>query len=241
MVLRRAPYENAYLGTFIFTLGVLSRVHNPEDESLVVPTLVQQTPHDQPLGDLLAEWGTRHVLLEFKRFEEDVQTEPYEKPSKWERVTTWAATHPEHSCPEALTHAHWVAWGDASVPDLIFLPYSTISDGPRQARDSAMSLDGFIRDMLDQANKMHTVGVAWKDLKEYLEWLSRGTGGTRQPDVICGFLVSVDAKGKIALAPYDRLIDIERTVGGRVRQKGQSPAVKTVKPTTARRGSRKHG
>jgi hypothetical protein len=68
------PYENVYIGAFVFALGYAAREKNmrPTD---TYAQLLQQTPGDRPLGDLLTSWEGRSFVFEFKRREAGLQSE----------------------------------------------------------------------------------------------------------------------------------------------------------------------
>jgi hypothetical protein len=208
------PYENAYLGAFIFTMGVLARDRRPKDESFKVPTILQQTPHDKPLGDLLASWGARHFLLEFKRFERNVQYEISEKDRKWSQVQSWGMSNRPHSVqPVETPQAHFVAWGTGkrSPPDLFFMPYWAICEGPKQT-GVRKSLADFISDLLDL---FPGIGTSLEELNTYLAHLSSTDGsGGRPLDTIGGFLISVTKEGQVSLVRCDHQLDLRRSYGG---------------------------
>ena len=65
---KNAPYENIYIGNFIYSLGYLSAKFNESSEDAGVH-LIQQTPNDKKWADLLTRWQGKFFILEFKREE----------------------------------------------------------------------------------------------------------------------------------------------------------------------------
>ena len=201
----KAPYENTYIGLFIFTLGVLAGRAEPDNERLVVPTLLQQTPKDGPLGDVLSEWGGRAFLIEFKRFESLVQNELFDKPKKHQRLSRWRAEHTGDSV-SVPDRGHWIGFGSEpdQPPELSFIRYGDVRPEPEQA-ERRLSLEQFAAEVRSSTG---AVGVAWAEFEPYLDHLAaadpQGAAGSVQ-----GFLVSVRADGSIGVASYN---------GGRVQE-----------------------
>jgi hypothetical protein len=58
-------YENMYIGSFIYTLGVIAGMTSNNISDSV--NLFQQTPYDIPFDDLVADWQGKKFIIEFKR------------------------------------------------------------------------------------------------------------------------------------------------------------------------------
>lgn len=78
-------YENIYIGHFIYACGRVSGQHSSRHYESV--NLLQQTPGDKLLGDLMMSEGVRCLLVEFKRSAEDMKTET-EKPLRQKLITS---------------------------------------------------------------------------------------------------------------------------------------------------------
>lgn len=59
-------YENVVIGNFLYGLGFAVRAHRPSEASAGVVNLLQQTPADKLLGDLLLTFPGAVRLIEFK-------------------------------------------------------------------------------------------------------------------------------------------------------------------------------
>jgi hypothetical protein len=67
-------YENMLSGAFIYSLGVIAGKRSGVE---VVDSInfFQQTPYDKPIGDLLADWGGKNFIVEFKKSTNEIKTE----------------------------------------------------------------------------------------------------------------------------------------------------------------------
>lgn len=59
-------YENVVIGNFLFALGFAMRAQQPSGKTVSVVNLLQQTPADTQLGDLLLRFPGVMRLIEFK-------------------------------------------------------------------------------------------------------------------------------------------------------------------------------
>lgn len=61
-------YENVLSSSFIYSLGAIAGKNSEPNEILQDSiNFFQQTPTDQRIGDLLANWGGKNFIVEFKR------------------------------------------------------------------------------------------------------------------------------------------------------------------------------
>ena len=67
-------YENMLSGAFIYSLGLIAGKRQGVE---VVDSInfFQQTPYDKPIGDLLADWGGKNFIVEFKKSTNEIKTE----------------------------------------------------------------------------------------------------------------------------------------------------------------------
>lgn len=70
----KLPYENVYLGNFIFALGHQAARTNKGLIDKAVQ-LVQQTPDETKLNDLFINWSGKNFIFEFKRNAEKIAME----------------------------------------------------------------------------------------------------------------------------------------------------------------------
>ncbi len=68
------PYENTLIGYFLYLLG-----YRASEEGYAIskmsPNLLQQTPLDKTLGDLMLNTDSRYILIEFKRSHKEIKDE----------------------------------------------------------------------------------------------------------------------------------------------------------------------
>lgn len=169
------PYENLYLGAFVFALGVAAGKSGQSINDSCAQ-LLQQTPGDKPIGDLLAVWEGRSFIFEFKRRESGVKTERHKSyctkqcPEDCNEHRNFIFDYLECSTNEKLLEkslkCHFVAFGgESEKPSLSFMPYAKILDNKKQGnRDS---LEEFTSKMLLNSS----LGLIKGEFEEYYNFL----------------------------------------------------------------------
>ncbi len=212
----RLLYENQYIGAFIYALGVVSGRRNQGDIGAF--SLLQQTPADAGLADMLAQWSGRCFLWEFKRDRSEIREEA-RKPAK-NKVLTELLKDKNRTQKLTGDQCHFLACGKETTAqcgrtvDLEFFPYS-LALAPQEASALSwpMSLEGFVKNIVSADGEAPgKLGVDVGSFDEYVAFLQRCTG---YPPGVNGVVVKIDGKGKAMLVRFDgleALRDIAKTM-----------------------------
>lgn len=185
----KQPYENVYLGNFIFALGFqAARTKKGLSDKFV--QLVQQTPDESKLNDLFVNWSGKSFIFEFKRSLDKVSTE-LEKEAK--KSLNECLNSPENQRALKLSSkSHFLGFGMES--GLGFVPYSTI----HERIERYYLLDKFC---LAIVSGEYELGLNYEELKEYLAFIERATHSTTEG---CGgFVLNVADDGSLNMVPFD--------------------------------------
>lgn len=137
-----SPYENVIIGNFLYALGLaMGRQSMPVDGCV---NLLQQTPADPALGDLMLQFPGVWRLIEFKRDGGD------QKKEDQKRSIFLAATNPRRGMAylrEVSKQVHWYADPQESHEqfNLRVRPYLDPQD------DLAIPMMSFAQDIVEQA------------------------------------------------------------------------------------------
>ena len=195
------PFETAYIGSVLFTLGFLSGKQPDAKLSNKAVCQLQQKPYDTLLGELFTAWQGRNFLIEFKRAQSEVTRELY-KPDRRRLLATLA--HPEHKAMRELaSRLHFLGFGaqdDNGQRDLGFIPYALIPEF-RSGVCDIMLLNHFCLKLL-RSGKDATLGGTAAELQAYLDFMEdeeligEATG-------FSGFIINISDSG-IKLIDADR-------------------------------------
>lgn len=117
----KLAYENTLIGFFLYSLGYYTAENNYYI-SRFSPNLLQQTPADKELGDLLINSTSQYLLIEFKRSVSELYTELSKKRSVIECMI-------EKELHELSSDCHYLSYG-STVEDrieLVFMHYLDVS------------------------------------------------------------------------------------------------------------------
>ncbi|MCO7247532.1 hypothetical protein [Halomonas sp. Mc5H-6] len=187
----KQPYENVYLGNFIFALGFQAAQTEKglSDKSV---QLVQQTPDEQKLNDLFINWSGKSFIFEFKRNPDKVSTE-LEKEAK--KLLNESLNSPANEEVLALSNkSHFLGFG--LERGLGFIPYSTIHNDI----DSYCPLDEFC---LALVGGEHDFGLSYDELTKYLAFIASATKSTT--DGCGGFILNISDDGCLNMIPFDNV------------------------------------
>jgi hypothetical protein len=201
----KPPYENVYIGSFIYALGYLSGKKNSRSGDASAH-LIQQTPDDKKWGDLVNRWQGRYFLLEFKREAEGCLQERKKKYCKKGKCNKHCKIHfstyftaiSDSNNTELKTiadKAHFIGFGTRLINGrtIRFFPYSDIPDDVQSLSEiETVPLNDFCNNIVDGK-----LGVDHISFSEYLSFLANcvkenATGST-------GFIVNIDNKGNVNL------------------------------------------
>ncbi len=197
------PYENVYIGTFLFSLGFAFRARNPTRASPVSIDLYQQTRKgEQLVGDLLTSVGGKVLIIEFKRSCDSLNSE-LKKPNRANLRALLSEGH-DMRFADISRRCHFLAFAsvdESGTQCLFYKPYSEMLN--EAVCHPAVSDEEFISKYLDMNS--FDVGVQPEDFKYYLLQLKQTGGGS------CGGLaVSVGEDGIRSFVAFQDLGDLEQ-------------------------------
>ncbi len=211
----KAPYENIYIGNFIYSLGYLSGKKNEKSEDAGVH-LIQQTPDDKKWADLLTRWKGKYFILEFKREEKGCKQELRKKYCKKNECTSKCEEHRSTyfsdiklsnnaTLKEIADKAHFIGFGEKvdEGRTITFLPYSTITFVDEFERDLLISLNDLCNSLI--------CGNKGADVDEFSEYMSFLAACVKEDaDGASGFIVNIDDNGNIHLVDLEDVNDVAR-------------------------------
>lgn len=177
-----SPYENVIIGNFLYALGLaMGRQSMPVDGCV---NLLQQTPADPALGDLMLQFPGVWRLIEFKREGGD------QKKEDQKRSIFLAATNPRRGrthLREVSKQVHWYADPQESHEqfNLRVRPYLDPQD------DLAVPMMSFAQGIVEQACSGQFTDE--DELADYMAIIKTFAGARRFS--AAGLLVGVSAAG----------------------------------------------
>jgi hypothetical protein len=197
-------YENLVVGNFLFALGLQIGAHRADGSPPGLGVhLLQQTPLDMVLGDVLLAGPRSVALLEFKRAA-DRRLKERDKLLKLNALLE----HPSFQTLRDTSRNMHFYIETRDVLDAGFsrvLPYLDLTMG-----GGGSSLEEFISDMVSRATCSRALVEAQiVACQRYLELVCVCQGRTYNPSP--GLLLGVDGDGRIAFAPVDDVRDLRST------------------------------
>jgi hypothetical protein len=193
-------YENIVIGNFLYGLGYAVRANQTSDVTVSAINLLQQTPADKILGDMLLAFPGVVRLLEFK-------TQDNRSRKELERHQKIALGVEQHR--ELLATSRKMHWYIETRPDPVkgvvarIVPYL---DAFPRLPEKVDSLDAFITRIAREV----TAGNALQDADDertYLRWIKITAG---EGEVGTGGLVMIaDENGTLRYAPLNDLIELQ--------------------------------
>ncbi|SEK06033.1 hypothetical protein [Paraburkholderia diazotrophica] len=118
------PYENIVIGNFLYSLGLTVGQLSGKDVRPMCINLLQQSPMDRPLGDVLVENAGITRLIEFKR----EQNESVKEETK--RLKLSRALQGDSRMQSVSREIHWYIETSESVANLVsrVVPYLDFAD-----------------------------------------------------------------------------------------------------------------
>lgn len=195
-------YENVFIGTFIFSLGVKvgqRGMNNPFVPAAV--SLFQQTPADTFLGDLFTSFGGRNLLIEFKANKLDKDEKELGKILELRD----ALAKEKNIELKKISHiCHYFAQCTISTQctDIDFRPYLLANTQSGNSNE----LNAFI-DMILDGN----AGVEGEQFGKYVELL-RGIYSDGRSSSTGGLLMNIDENGNAVYIASANLGDLLETI-----------------------------
>ncbi|EHU5134608.1 hypothetical protein [Vibrio parahaemolyticus] len=214
----KEPYENIYIGNFIYTLGFLSGKKNKSSNEAGVH-LIQQTPDDKEWADLLSRWKGSYFLFEFKKQEKGCKSERHKKYCKdqcpgecYEHRSSYydlINTEKFANYKETADKSHFIGFGvnNGKNRDLEFIPYASVIDSDIQNKTNVKNLTQLCHLI---TNKDESVGVDGKTFNNYLKFLNACIGGKKS--AAGGFIVNIDYKGNVNLVELKHISQLAKNL-----------------------------
>lgn len=203
----RQPYENVYIGNFIYTLGYLAgqRGVNIATTSM---QLLQQTPADCSIGDLLTKWGGKNFIFEFKRSEKRVQHE-LKKDHKNRLINTINRSN-QTKFLDISKKCHFVVFPFeiAEKTTLNFMRYVDIRNQAIQSHGQCFDMTTFCNHLL---NQNVDIGSGYQEFSEYLDYIATFSDADSS-EGFTGVIVNVTNKGEINMFEIDNLKILSHTI-----------------------------
>jgi len=185
----KQPYENVYIGNFIFALGYhAAQTKNGLSNKAV--QLVQQTPDEELLNDLFFNWAGRNFIFEFKRNVKKVKTE-FEKTEKL-KLNTALNTPSNIQFSNLSKKSHFLGFGFEE--GIGFIPYKDIKEPIEQC----FYLDTFCKELLSNDSEL---GITHDELRLYLSFIRESTDSSSEG---CGgFIFNISTDGSLNMVPFE--------------------------------------
>jgi len=195
-----SPYENIIIGNFLYGLGLAIGKRPKEVEGCV--NLLQQTPLDKALGDVMLQFPGAWRLIEFKRVGANLTKE------KVKLHTYRGATRRDQDLRRASLRTHWfVETGQHLIDELgnsefrmMVRPYLELEE------HGGITLEAFAEQVVDDAR--HGT-VRQKELDLYLRLIR--LFGCLDGYETSGLLVGVSSAGGLVYLPLDDIADLNAT------------------------------
>lgn len=163
------PYENIVIGNFLYSLGLTIGQLSADNVRPMCVNLLQQSPMDRPLGDLLVENAGVTRLIEFKR-EQNESLKEEAKRLKLSRALV------DNSYMQAISRdIHWYIETSEKVASLVsrVVPYLDFADDKAAATTletftESVGLDAVQREIDEETHSAY---------KQYLKLVAYSHGG----------------------------------------------------------------
>lgn len=203
----KQPYENIYIGTFLFTLGYMFRDKSKKINNGVGIELYQQTRDgERTIGDLLTSVGGKNIIIEFKRQEKEIKEELTKKSKK--KLREKLSENLDKRFNAISSNCHFLSipapYKNTNKFALGFTPYIKIVEKDKDGLN-LMGINDFCSNYLDV--QPSSVGVDHADFAYYLKELTKISNGT------CGGLaISIDDSGIKAAVVFEDVRDLQKSI-----------------------------
>lgn len=186
------PYENIIIGNFLYGLGLaMGAQPRPAAGSI---NLLQQTPLDRPLGDVMVHYPGALRLIEFKRTQADWGKEQ----AKYQSLTSALSARPHLF--DVSRQVHWFVESGKLIDARPYLDLNAASDKGVSLEDFAAAV---VKDGLGAQAFSPSV------LHEYLNAVATFAGVRDR--MAPGLLVTVDGTGTLRYVAVENILDLRIT------------------------------
>lgn len=204
-------YENIIIGNFLFALGYAISSKNGNAPFTTKISLIQQTPADRLLGDLMASLNNHIYLIEFKEASNRSNKER-QKCLNLKRILN------QPGCKDLLAISRKMHWYiETSVTKKSFNQQTLISHiGPYLDMElkTQRQPDVFAQFIEHIANEVSqpTTEKNIADCELYLQFVRKTLGGNSAFGT-GGLLLAVNSVGEISYLPMEDLMELRMTYG----------------------------
>lgn len=207
-------YENIYIGSFIYQLGVEAEKQNVVNNSSV--NLFQQTPSDKTLSDLITGINGKFLILEFKnervdskeKIKYDTLKKRLEDPLDFDAIDIKSIGE---SC-------HYLAIGKDN--NIKFYNYINYFNEKLEAKEYSNFIRDYMATKTDKDivmdypnNAQNSIGISnGRKFKQYLEFLQETYLKTGGGNSTSGLIVVKNDNGEIGLIPTDNIEELVLTL-----------------------------
>jgi hypothetical protein len=196
----RDPLENVTIGNFLYGLGLSMGSRAGDRAPAGCVNLLQQTPLDRRLGDVMLEYPCVFRLIEFKRRAADLRKELLKL------RTLKAALKRQPDLVEVSREVHWYAETFESSPEFTFTARRYLN--LRKRDEVPLGFVDFVNGIVDQAlNTGRQTDLAL--IAEYLEAVAIFAG--KASGTYSGMLVSIGPNGGVRYVVVSDIRDVRLT------------------------------
>jgi hypothetical protein len=192
-------YESVVIGNFLYGLGASVRAKSKSETVISSINLLQQTPADTELADVLIKFSGLVRIVEFKTFE---NKDPKEY-IKWTKLN--AALKSREDLIPVSRSVHWFVETDPQEESFIsrIVPY--LYAYPRKRKEFCHDLAGFIEDIAEEA-MCEKNNIELKKISEYLAFLKACQGKGRAETG--GLILAINSKGKLMFGELSDMLQL---------------------------------
>ena len=191
-------YENITIGNFLFALGYALRNTQGNQQLAGSVNLLQQTPADKLLGDVLLKFTGVVRLIEFKAHGANVTKER----DKHEALSVVIAAK---QLEKISREVHWYVESKATDTSLGLLTIPYLDAFTEKAYTFTDRLQDFVQNLAQDIARQRT-GYTSKEINDYLLYVRsmQGSGATG----IGGLLLLAEPNGLLRYAAINDLVDL---------------------------------
>lgn len=193
-------YENIYIGSFIYQLGI--EVGKRKLENMSSINLFQQTPSDCKLSDLISSVGGRYLIIEFKRNDADKKED-----EKSKKLINALKNEENRHLIDISKSCHYIGIGTtkdkATIDFYKYLDYFT-------NKNKENKIDFINRFLTQHNNGKNTLNIGisnYNDFIEYIKFLQRIYKNKRKTST-GGIIIHKDKNGKLFMLPTNNIEEL---------------------------------
>ena len=197
---RMKLYENITIGNFLFALGYSIRDHQQGSKPATVGSvnLLQQTPADQLLGDVLLSFGGVARLIEFKAEGADLRKERG-KHAGLKKIIE------DEGLYEISRDVHWYVETKATTNTLGLLTIPYLDAFPRDRKPSTDRLEDLVQSTAE-AIATQRASFTGAQIRRYLLAIKTVSGKTTSGSG--GLLLLAEPGGVLKFAPLEDILEL---------------------------------